>query len=507
VVDFGAPPGSGGHPGDTMEETTSIVGEREPLGRDAGSLERDFDRYLTYTLGRDRFSRNAFYDHGALVLAIRDRLMERWSAGRRERHERDCRRVYYLSMEYLLGRALGNALLNLDIEEPVREVLARAGDRLETLAEQEHDAGLGNGGLGRLAACFLDSCATLAAAGDGLRHPLRVRHVPPEHRRRPPGRGAGPLAARRHPWEIERPEYTQKVRFGGRTETTSTAGGSCACAGSTPTTCWAVPYDVPIPGYRNGTVNTLRLWKATGHRRVQPRRVQRRRLRRRGRGQEPGREHLHGALPNDASENGKELRLRQQYFLASRQSPGRAARWTGTTATTSDFAAKNCFQLNDTHPTIAVAELMRLLMDEHGLDWDQAWEITTHHHGLHQPHPAARGAGALAGAAVRRLLPRHLEIIYEINARFLAEVARAGPATERLRRMSIIEEGPRRRCAWPTWPSSAASRSTAWPPAHRAADPGLFRDFARALARALQQQDQRRHPAALAAGCNPGWRG
>ncbi|HEX6201054.1 MAG TPA: glycogen/starch/alpha-glucan phosphorylase, partial [Thermoanaerobaculia bacterium] len=429
-----------------MEERTSIVEDREPLGLDARALGRDFERYLTCTLGRDRYSRNAFYDHGALVLAIRDRLMERWSAGRRARHERDCRRVYYLSMEYLLGRALGNALLNLDIEEPVRAVLAEAGHRLETLAEQEHDPALGNGGLGRLAACFLDSCATLAlpVMGYGIRYEYGVfrqriadgwQVEEPEH-----------WLLHGYPWEVERPEHSQKVRFGGRTEKDLDAEGELRVRWVGSEDVWAVPFDIPIPGYRNDAVATLRLWKATGTDKFSLAEFNAgdytAALTAKNRA-----EHLSMVLyPNDETEAGKRLRLRQQYFLTSASLQDVLRRWTGTQGRGSDFsafAAKNCFQLNDTHPTVAVAELMRLLMDEHLLEWDEAWEIvrSTMAYTNHTLMPEALERWPVR--MFREILPRPFEIIEEIDLRFRRVVAERWPGdAARVARMAIVEDGP-----------------------------------------------------------------
>ncbi|HSL81460.1 MAG TPA: glycogen/starch/alpha-glucan phosphorylase [Thermoanaerobaculia bacterium] len=486
--------------------------EREPLGLDEGALERDFDRYLTYTLGRDRFSRNAFYDHGALVLAIRDRLMERWSAGKRERAERDCRRVYYLSMEYLLGRALGNALLNLDIEEPVRAVLARAGDRLETLAEQEHDPALGNGGLGRLAACFLDSCATLAlpVMGYGIRYEYGVfrqriadgwQVEEPEH-----------WLLHGYPWEVERPEHSQKVRFGGRTEKEVDGEGELRVRWVGSEDVWAVPYDVPIPGYRNDAVATLRLWKATGTDKFS--------LSEFNAGDYPAAltaknraEHLSMVLyPNDETEAGKRLRLRQQYFLTSASLQDVLRRWTGTRgrgSDFSDFAAKNCFQLNDTHPTVAVAELMRLLMDEHRLEWDEAWEIvrSTMAYTNHTLMPEALERWPVR--MFREILPRPFEIIEEIDRRFRSVVAERWPGDEaRLRRMAILEDGgePQVRMAHLGVVGSFSVNGVARLHTELLTR-DLFRDFHELWPERFNSKTNGVTPRRWVAGCNPGLAG
>ncbi len=431
---------------DQLFHTTPLpdLTELPPLGMDVHSLVEDFRRYYTYNLGRDRHCQSVHYAYEALALILRDRLMERWKNTRYAYDEADCRRGYYLSMEFLMGRALGNAALNLGLRETTTLALQCLGMSMEELAEAENDAGLGNGGLGRLAACFLDSCATLQlpVQGYGIRYEygmFRQKIVDgqqveePDHWLR-----AG------NPWEIERPEYSQRVRFEGRTQSDSGPRGELRMRWVGTRDVLAVPYDVPIPGFRNGTVNTLRLWKAVATEEfdlgefnagLYPESV----------AAKNEAEHITMVLyPNDASENGKELRLRQQYFLASASLQDVLARWVGTNGQNlAVFAEKNVFQLNDTHPSCCVPELMRLLMDEHGLGWEAAWAITsrTMAYTNHTLLPEALEKWPVR--LFQRLLPRLLEIIYEINARFLAEVARRWPGdTDRQRRMSLIEEGP-----------------------------------------------------------------
>ena len=412
------------------------------LGMDVHSMVEDFRRYYTHTLGRDRHSRSSHYAYQALVLSLRDRLMERWKNTRYAYEAADSSHAYYLSLEFLMGRTLGNAALNIGLDETAELAMRCLGLELEELAENEHDAGLGNGGLGRLAACFLDSCATLQlpVTGYGIRYEYGMfrqlinggeQVEEPDHWLR-----------EGNPWELERPEYTQRVRFEGRTEWTRTNGSSRPRWVETHDVL-AVPYDVPIPGYHNGTVNTLRLWKACStdefdlgefNAGLYPESV----------AAKNSAELITLVLyPNDASENGKELRLRQQYFLASASLQDILARWVGTHGEDfTDFAEKNRFQLNDTHPSCAVPELMRLLMDEHGLVWEDAWKITsaTMAYTNHTLLPEALERWPVATFA--RMLPRLLDIIFEINADFLAKVARRWPGdAERQRRMSIIEEG------------------------------------------------------------------
>ena len=413
------------------------------LGNDPASLLDGVRRYYSHTLGRDKHCRSAHYAFTALAFTLRDRLMERWKNTRYAYDERDAKRAYYLSLEFLMGRALGNAMLSLGVTDAAARGLLDAGVALEELVEQEHDAGLGNGGLGRLAACFLDSCATLQlpVMGYGIRYDYGMfrQHIVDGHQVEEPDH----WLRDGNPWELERPEFTQRVHFGGHTEYLTGPDGELRVRWAGTHDVLAVPYDFPIPGYRNGTVNTLRLWSASATDEFD--------LGEFNSGSYPeavaaknAAEHITMVLyPNDASENGKELRLRQQYFLASASLQDVLERWVHLHGEDfSQFADKNCFQLNDTHPTCVVAELMRLLMDEHRMGWEDAWEITrsTTAYTNHTLLPEALERWPVR--MFRSLLPRLLEIICEINARFLSDVARRWPGdAARLRRMSIIEEG------------------------------------------------------------------
>ena len=411
---------------------------------DAESIVGDFRHYFSHTLGwGDTKHIAAHHVYESLSHSMRDRLVERWKNTQSAYRDQDCKRTFYLSLEFLMGRALGNATLNLDIEASTIEALRNLGIEMEAVADQENDAGLGNGGLGRLAACFLDSCATLQlpVMGYGLRYEYGMfrqkidngyQLEEPDHWLR-----------NGNPWEIERSEFTARVKFGGQTELHHDTNGRLRAYWKYTNDVMAVPYDVPIPGYHNGTVNTLRLWKAAATEEFD--------LREFNAGSyaeavaaKNAAEHITMVLyPNDASENGKELRLRQQYFLASASLQDVLRQWVSNHGNDfSKFAEKNFFQLNDTHPTCAVPELMRLLMDEHGMTWDEAWSITsrtvayTNHTLL--PEALERWSVSMFG----RLLPRLLEIIYEINARFMKVVALHWPGdVERQRRMSIVEEG------------------------------------------------------------------
>jgi len=419
-----------------------------PLAMDADGIAADLRRYFCITLGRDQVATSPHYLYTALAYTLRDRLMERLNKTRHAYERRDSRRTCYLSMEYLMGRSLSNAMLNLGGEDSVHQALSELGLTLEELAEYEHDAGLGNGGLGRLAACFLDSCATLGlpVIGYGIRYRYGMfrQYIENGQQKEEPDN----WLRDGHPWELERPEYLQRIQFGGRSDHYYDQSGQLQVRWIDTHDVFAVPYDIPIPGYRNNTVNTLRLWSAIATDEFD--------LQEFNAGSYPdavaaknAAENITMVLyPNDASENGKELRLRQQYFLAAASLKDTMRQWFNhysddPTSLVEQFADKHCFQLNDTHPSIAVAELMRLLMDEHGLSWNTAWNIVTRcmaytNHTL-LPEALERWPVRL----FRELLPRHLEIIYEINARFMAEVARHWPGdTARQRRMSLIEEGP-----------------------------------------------------------------
>ena len=410
---------------------------------DAESIVEDFRRYFSYTLGRDKLSQASYYVYTSLSLSLRDRLVERWKKTQYAYNEQDCKRTFYLSLEFLMGRALGNAMLNLEVESSTSDALRKLGLELEEIIDQEHDAGLGNGGLGRLAACFLDSCATLQlpVKGYGLRYEYGMfrQKIDNGYQLEEPDH----WLTNGNPWEIERPEFNVRVKFGGQTEHFKDIDGIMRAHWKYTNDVMAVPYDVPVPGYRNGTVNTLRLWKSTATEEFD--------LNEFNAGSyadavaaKNAAEHITMVLyPNDASENGKELRLRQQYFLASASLQDVLRTWVSKHGNDfSKFADKNFFQLNDTHPTCAVPELMRLLMDEHGLGWDAAWSITTRTvaYTNHTLLPEALERWSVSMFA--RLLPRLSEIIHEINARFMAMVALRWPGdVERQRRMSIIEEG------------------------------------------------------------------
>ena len=454
--------------------------ELPSLAMDRKTLDEDFLRYYNRTLGRDKQHCTDHYLYEAIAYTVRDRLMERWKETRFAYEEQNARRTCYLSLEFLMGRALSNAMLNLGVTDAVSELLYDYGIKLEEVESAEHDAGLGNGGLGRLAACFLDSCATLQlpVLGYGLRYEYGMfrqevingyQIEEPDHWLRDG-----------NPWELERPEYSVRVKFGGRSEFYRDENNARRVRWVDTHDVLAVPYDIPVPGYRNNTVNSLRLWKSTATDEFD--------LDEFNAGDyteavaaKNNAEHITMVLyPNDASENGKELRLRQQYFLASASLKDVLRRWKRLHGRNFDaFAEKHCFQLNDTHPSIAVAELMRLLVDVHRVGWDEAWGIVnrTMAYTNHTLLPEALEKWPVH--MFRSLLPRLLEIIHEINARFLAEVSLRWPGDlDRQRRMSLIEEGdtPMVRMAYLAIVGSFSINGVA--ELHsRLLKEGLFRDF------------------------------
>jgi starch phosphorylase len=404
------------------------------------SLFEDFCWHLRYTLAKDRFNATDLDRYMALAWSVRDRLIERWSLTRQTYRGRNVKRVYYLSLEFLIGRLLGNNVINLQMEEMCRQAMAEAGLDWNDLRDHETDAGLGNGGLGRLAACFLDSMSTLKlpAMGYGLRYNYGIfkqkivngsQVEEPDH-----------WLKNSYPWEIVRPEHTQTVMFEGRLEAVTINGRS--------EWCWVdakpvlgVPYDLPIVGYGGEVVNTLRLWSAQAtdefdfddfNRGSYVAAVENKVLA----------ENLTKVLyPNDNVLEGKELRLRQQYFFVSCTIQDILRRFRAEGNPWSALPEKTFVQLNETHPALAIPEMMRLLVDRERIDWDEAWRITqgcmgyTNHTIL--PEALERWSVPL----MERLLPRHLQIIYEINGRHLQRVSASFPGdTDRLRRVSLIDE-------------------------------------------------------------------
>jgi len=401
-------------------------------------------RNLKYGLARDAGTatrRDWWY---ALAKSAQERIIERMIATQSAHAKVRTRRVYYLSLEFLMGRLLGNNLLNIGLFEEAEHALHDLGLDMESTRNEEYDMALGNGGLGRLAACFLDSLATLnlPAVGYGIHYEFGL--FKQEFHNGYQVERPDEWLRYGHAWEIVRPEYTQKIQIGGRVENVFDDHGNSTAHWVDSRTIVGVPYDIPICGYGGRTVNFLRLWQSHAQEEFDfnafnaggySEALQRKNL---------GETITKVLYPNDSTENGKELRLVQQYFFVTcslRDILRRFEREHGT-----DWALlpeKISIQLNDTHPAVAIAELMRILRDEQKMDWDLAWSITTRtfaytNHTL-LPEALERWSVGLFAS----VLPRHLQIIFEINARFLKQVEAHWPGdSEKKRLLSLVEEGP-----------------------------------------------------------------
>ncbi|HVI95008.1 MAG TPA: glycogen/starch/alpha-glucan phosphorylase, partial [Anaeromyxobacter sp.] len=358
-------------------------------------------------------------------------------------YKNDAKRIYYLSLEFLMGRALENNLLNLDLYDPMRAALKDLGLDLADLLSPEPDAGLGNGGLGRLAACFLDSLATLAypATGYGIRYEFGI--FDQEIRNGYQVERPEEWLRFGNAWEIPRPENIVPVSFYGRTEHAVDEHGRLRVRWVEARHVLGMPYDVPIAGYRNGTVNTLRLWRARASQELDLADFNAGDYLAAVEDKDLSESISKVLYPNDVTVMGKELRLQQQYFFVSCSIHDIVMRHLRTHENFQSFPDKVAIQLNDTHPAVAIAELMRVLVDERDIEWDEAWEIcrATFGYTNHTLMPEAleRWSVDLFG----RVLPRHLEIVYEINRRFIEGVRAARKADEgAIQRMSLLEEGP-----------------------------------------------------------------
>jgi starch phosphorylase len=480
-------------------------GGKAPV-RDLGD---DVSRHYELTLGRDERTGDHRYLYEALVLALRDRMVGSWRHTQGHYLQSNEKQVAYLSMEFLIGRSLHNAILSMDVEDDARAAAARYACEIEDVEAEELDAGLGNGGLGRLAACFLDSCAALSlpVTGYGIRYEYGMfqQHLRDGYQVEVPDR----WLRRGNPWEFRVRECTRQVRFHGRTETYTDARGRLRHRWVDTRDVLAVPYDMPVPGFRNDTVNTLRLWRSEATEAFDLVEFNAGSYSDAVAAKTMAEQITMVLYPNDQSEAGKALRLRQQYFLASASLQDILARWVEVHGEDFEgFADGNCLQLNDTHPTVAIPELMRLLMDEHGLAWEQAWHICTRcfaytNHTL-LPEALEMWSVALFG----ELLPRILEIVYEINARFLSLVADRWPGdTDRERRMSVIDEdgGRRVRMAYLGIVGSFSVNGVA--ALHTdLLKRGLFRDFHELWPEKFNNKTNGVTPRRWLAFCNPGLR-
>lgn len=404
------------------------------------AIKQSFNRHLHCTLVKDRNVATKRDYYTALAHTVRDHLVSRWIRTQQSYYEKNPKRVYYLSLEYYTGRSLSNTMINLGILNSCDEALYQLGLDIEELEEEEQDAGLGNGGLGRLAACFLDSMASLGIPGYGYGIRYEYGLFAQRIRNGEQVEEADNWLRFGNPWEKSRPEYLLPIQFYGRINEEGEWVDHQLV--------YAMPYDYPIPGYRNNYVNTMRLWSAKA----------------------PTEFHLHlfntgdyiqAVLDRDLAENisrvlypndnkfeGKELRLKQEYFLCSATLQDIVRRFKNQSkAKASDpsywkqFPEKNAIQLNDTHPSLAIPELMRILMDLEGLDWDNAWDITTSTFGYTNHTVLPEALERWDCSMLESLLPRHLNIIYAINMRHLGQVEKFWPGDlEKMRILSLVEE-------------------------------------------------------------------
>ncbi|MCB1159802.1 MAG: glycogen/starch/alpha-glucan phosphorylase, partial [Leptospiraceae bacterium] len=405
-------------------------------------MKKSFVHHLNYTIGKHKFNTTEKDIYEALSYTVRDLLIDRFNMTQRHYRQSNPKRVYYLSLEFLMGRALSNALINLGVFDIARDLLSEFGYKMDDIIEYEPDAGLGNGGLGRLAACFMDSMATLnlPGYGYGIRYDYGMfnQHIvngaqveKPDH-----------WLADGNPWGLLRADTEYPVSFYGHVENSIDPTGKVVPVWKSTETVLAVPNDYPIPGFNTNTVNDLRLWTAKSStefnldyfnhgdylKAVEDKQVS---------------ENISRVLyPNDTTQQGKILRLKQQYFMVSASLQDIINRYKRNNKGYERFPEEVSIQLNDTHPSIAIPELMRILVDIEKLTWDEAWRITTHVFAYTNHTVLPEALETWNVSLIEYLLPRHMQIIYEINYKFLEEAKKSGKVTDaELADMSVIMEG------------------------------------------------------------------
>lgn len=419
---------------------TPVHFEFDAPGRDLESLKRSIANKLMFVVGKDpEAARPEDWLHAA-AYAVRDQLVERWMTTTRAQYAQDAKRVYYLSMEFLIGRTFSNAMLAVGLRERVKQALADFGVDIDAVTELEPDAALGNGGLGRLAACFLDSMATLniPGFGYGIRYDYGMfkqtivdgRQVEvPDY-----------WLTHGNPWEFPRPEVTYRVQFGGHVVK---EGEAYKWVDSHDVQ--AMAYDTIIPGYATKATNTLRLWSAKATQEIDLGAFNRGNYMAAVETKNHSENVSRVLYPDDSTPSGRELRLHQEYFFCSASVQDLLRRYLRTHDNFESLPDKVSIHLNDTHPVLAIPELMRLLLDEHLLPWADAWRLCqgvfsyTNHTLMHE---------ALETWPVEmmgRILPRHLQIIYDINAQFLHQISLRGGSPELLRKVSLVDEAGERR--------------------------------------------------------------
>ncbi len=406
------------------------------------ALKKSFEFHLKYSLADDHLSATKRDLYTSLALSVRDRLIKKWLLSQHSYYENDSKRVYYLSMEFLIGRLLNHSLINLGFYDEFSRALSELGYDIGDLEEMEIEAGLGNGGLGRLASCFMESLASLGVPvwGYGIRYEFGIFYQKIINGYQV--ESADNWLRSGSPWEIPRPRFLYPVQFEGRVETTLNDQGEPQHQWVDTSRVMAMPYDIPVPGYKNNTVNNLRLWGARSDLELDLK------LFNEGDYFEALKDKHNTEIiskvlyPSDANKNGKRLRLKQEYFFVSASLQDIIRRFKKSHSDFSLFPTKVAIQMNDTHPALAIADFMRILIDEESLTWSQAWDITVKTFGFtnHTILPEALEKWPLE--LMQDLLPRHLQIIFKINDLLLKEVREKFPNdNERLRRMSLVEEG------------------------------------------------------------------
>jgi glycogen phosphorylase len=403
------------------------------------SLSNQFAEHLEFRLVRDKITAAGDDAYFALSLAVRDRLVRRWLRTQHQYYEQDVKRVYYLSLEYLMGRLLGNALINMDLYDECYNILKGDGYSLEEIRDFEKDMGLGNGGLGRLAACYLDSMATLElpAFGYGIRYEYGIFEQEIENGYQV--EYADSWLQGGNPWDILRRELSFKVKFYGKVKKIINSDGTYSFDWVDTEDVQALGYDVPVPGYKNSTVNNLRLWQAKASREFNFKDFNVGNYVSAVANKNESETISKVLYPNDSYVEGKFLRLKQQYFFVSATLQDIIRKYKVNHDDFDEFADKTTIQLNDTHPVIAIPELMRILIDEEKLPWEKAWNITynTFAYTNHTVVPEALEEWSVQ--LFGELLPRHLQIVYEINRRFLENVKKNYSSDENvISKLSII---------------------------------------------------------------------
>ncbi len=428
-------------------EHVTIQVEDDRTGTSLETLKRALMDNLYYILGKDGNWATPHDYYMALAYTVRDRLIHRWIKTVEQTYfDPDVKVVCYLSAEYLLGRQLGNNLINLALYEPARQVVTEAGFDLYDLLEQEDEPGLGNGGLGRLAACYLDSLSSLEipAVGYGIRYEYGIfkqaiqngwQVENPDHWLR-----FG------NPWEIPRLDYMVEVKFGGRTKVYEDEQGHYRIKWVPETTVLGMPYDTLVPGYNTNTINTLRLWSAQASEGFKLQIFNSGDFTRAVADKTFSETITKVLYPNDQNYQGRELRLEQQYFFVACSLQDIINTYLRTHTNFDRFPDRVAIQINDTHPSIAIAELMRLLVDDYYQDWDYAWEITQRTFAFTNHTVLSEALERWPINLFSHLLPRHLEIIFELNQRFLDQVRLQFPQdTALVEQLSLIEEGPEKK--------------------------------------------------------------